>query len=163
VKKLLKSPASWGVLAALGSASLLLGAFGFQYIGGLAPCTFCLWQRWPHALAVLVGLVSLKIQRTWLALLGAASALTSAGIGIFHTGVERKLWAGLQSCSSNLDVSNLSAEAALQAIMTSKVVKCDEVAWSLAGLSMASWNAIFSVGLALLWAKQFRRLRKPSQ
>ena len=161
--KLLKHPASWAVIAAFGSAALLLGAFGFQYIGGLAPCTFCLWQRWPHAFAVLLGLLSLKFHHAGIAALGALSALTSAAIGLFHTGVELKLWAGLQSCSGNLDVSDLTAEQALQAIMTSNVAKCDEVAWSLMGLSMASWNAILSFALAALWVAQLRRLRKSSQ
>lgn len=160
IKVFLKHPASWGIIAALGSAGLLLGAFGFQYIGGLAPCTFCIWQRWPHALAFIVGIFSLKVHRWSLALIGAASAFTSAAIGIYHTGVEKKLWAGLQSCSGNLDISNLSAEAALQAIITSNVAKCDEVAWSMAGLSMASWNAIASTALAILWLLQAQRLRK---
>ena len=41
-------------LAGLGSAAMLAGAFGFQYIGGMAPCQLCLWQRWPHAAAVLI-------------------------------------------------------------------------------------------------------------
>ncbi len=34
---------------------------------------------------------------------------------------------------------------------------CDEVAWSLAGLSMASWNAILSLFLAALWIAALRR------
>src|SRR6185295_8411682 len=38
------------------SALLLTGAFLFQYAGGLAPCEMCIWQRWPHGAAILLGL-----------------------------------------------------------------------------------------------------------
>ena len=41
-------------LASLGSLALLVGAFGFQHLGGLPPCKLCIWQRYPHALAVLI-------------------------------------------------------------------------------------------------------------
>ncbi|MFP4274908.1 MAG: disulfide bond formation protein B, partial [Paracoccaceae bacterium] len=49
------------LLAAGGSAALLAAAFAFQHLGGLAPCTLCLWQRWPHAAAVLLGLAALAL------------------------------------------------------------------------------------------------------
>ncbi|KKN90503.1 hypothetical protein LCGC14_0228720 [marine sediment metagenome] len=146
-----------GLIAGLGSAALLLGALGFEHIGGYAPCTFCLWQRWPHLLAVILGVISLRIRLPWVYIIGALAAATSAVIGIFHTGVERGFWKGLQSCSGNVDLTNVSPERALEIIMTAQVVKCDEVAWQMAGLSMASWNAILSFGLAALWMKAFSR------
>jgi disulfide bond formation protein DsbB len=146
---------SLGVIAGLGSASLLLGALGFEHIGELEPCTFCLWQRWPHLAALIIGLISIRLQSSWIYILGALSAATSAGIGVFHAGVEKGLWKGLQSCSGNVDLSKLSPERALEVIMTAKVVKCDEVAWQMAGLSMASWNAILSSLLAALWIKAY--------
>jgi len=142
-----------GLLAGLGSALLLLGALGFEHIGGYAPCTFCLWQRWPHMLAVISGLISLRLRRPWVHILGAMAAATSGAIAVFHTGVERGFWKGLQSCSGNVDLTNVSPERALEIIMAAKVVKCDEVAWQMAGLSMASWNAFLSFGLAALWIK----------
>lgn len=148
------------LLAAAGSAALLLAALGFQYLGGLAPCVLCIWQRWPHLLAVLAGLLSLRMKRAWVMGIGALSAATSAGIGIFHTGVEMKLWQGLASCSGALDVTQLSAEDALEAIMAAEVVKCDEIAWSLMGLSMASWNALLSAGLAVLWVVAALRAKR---
>ena len=42
------------LLAAAGSAAVLLGAFGFQFLGDLPPCKLCIWQRWPHAAAVVI-------------------------------------------------------------------------------------------------------------
>ncbi|MGH6828530.1 MAG: disulfide bond formation protein B, partial [Rhizomicrobium sp.] len=40
-----------------GAFLLLLGALGFQYIGGIAPCEMCQWQRWAHIGAALAGIV----------------------------------------------------------------------------------------------------------
>ncbi len=138
-------------MAAGGSLALLLGAFAFQYIGGLAPCQLCLWQRWPHAAAVAIGALALAIPGRVLPLLGALAALASAGIGLFHTGVERGWWEGLASCSAGsiagLDVNDLLDPT----VEIAAVVRCDEVAWQMLGLSMASWNALASLCLAVLW------------
>jgi len=76
------------LLATLGSAALLLGAFGFQHLGGYAPCQMCLWQRWPHAAAVLIGAILLLGGPRVLAWFGAAAAAVTGLIGAYHAGVE---------------------------------------------------------------------------
>ncbi len=137
-------------LAAAGSAVLLLGAWGFQYIGGLPPCAMCIWQRYPHAAAVLVaGLTYVLPWRLW-PFVGAAAAATTAGIGLFHTGVERGWWEGPSSCTAG-SVSGLSPEDLMAQIMSAPLVRCDDVVWSMFGLSMASWNALLSTVLVVLW------------
>lgn len=148
-------------LAAGGSAAILLGAFGFQYIGGLAPCELCLWQRWPHGAAILVGAAGLAVGGALLPLLGAAAALTTAGIGVYHTGVERKWWQGPQGCSAgDGGLSGLSGADLLSMDGPVNVVMCDEVVWEMFTLSMASWNAILSLGFALLWLAAVRAGRR---
>lgn len=140
-------------LAAAGSAGMLAGAFAFQYLGGYIPCDLCLWQRWPHAAAVAAGILALLIPPRMLwRFLGLASALTASGLGVFHTGVERGWWTGPTTCSGQGDIGALSPDDLLNQILAAPVVRCTEVTWSLLGLSMASWNAIISLGLALLWA-----------
>jgi disulfide bond formation protein DsbB len=137
------------LLAAFGSAALLIGAYIFQSLG-YAPCQMCLWQRYPHGAAIALGVVFLFAPLLVVPLLGAVAALATAGIGVFHTGVERGWWEGPTSCSGG-DIGDLSPEALLDQIMTAPLVRCDEVAWQLMGLSMASWNAVLSFGLALIW------------
>lgn len=135
-------------LAAGGSFALLAGAFGFQAIG-YPPCEMCLWQRWPHAAAIAIGALALLIWRPAapLLLLGALAAATTGGIGLYHAGVERGWWEGPASCSGaggGLGDDLLSTDIAT-------VVMCDDVVWSLFGLSMASYNALISFALAAVW------------
>lgn len=137
-------------LAAGGSLALLLGAWGFQYIGGMSPCKMCLWQRWPHMAAVPIGILALAAPMAILPIAGAIAAATSGAIGVFHTGVERGWWEGPSSCTSGA-IENLSPEDLLNQIMTAPLVRCDEIAWEMFGLSMASWNAVASFTLAALW------------
>lgn len=147
------------ILASAGSAALLLGAFGFQYIGEMAPCKLCIWQRYPHGAAVVIGAVALAFPLLILPYLGALAALATAGIGAYHTGVERGWWEGPSTCTSG-PIGNLSADELMQQIMSAPLVRCDDVPWEMLGLSMASWNAVASFVLALLWIAAANHMRK---
>ncbi len=147
------------VLAAGGSAALLLGALGFQYIGEMAPCKLCYWQRYPHAAAAGIGLLALIIPGAVLPYLGALAALATSGVGAYHTGVERGWWEGPSTCTSG-PIGGLSPDQLMDQIMAAPLVRCDEVPWEMLSLSMASWNAIASFGLALLWISAANHIRK---
>lgn len=138
------------VLAAGGSALLMLGALGFQHLGDMAPCKLCIWQRYPHVAAIGVGVFALMVPGAFLPLMGMLAALATAAIGGYHTGVERSWWQGPASCTSS-GTSDLSSEELFDQIMTAPLVRCDEVPWEMLGLSMASWNVAASLALAALW------------
>lgn len=148
------------LLAAGGSAAALAAAYAFQYIGGLAPCHLCWLQRYPHFAAVAIGLCALLIPKTILArllpLAGAAAALTTAGYGAYHTGVERHWWPGPTTCTSG-SIANISAKDLLAQIQAAPVVKCDVVAWQMFTLSMATWNMLAALVLVALWLMACRK------
>lgn len=138
-------------LALLGSAAVLLGAFAFQYLGGMQPCTLCIWQRWPHGAAILIGVVALFVPSRMLMVLGAVAVLTSAAIAGFHVGVEQGWWQGLATCSAG-SITGLSVDDLLNPdVAVAAPVRCDAIAWSMWGISMAGWNGIVSVFLAAVW------------
>ncbi|WP_027258962.1 MULTISPECIES: disulfide bond formation protein B [Leisingera] len=147
------------LVAASGSAALLLGALGFQYIGEMPPCKLCYWQRYPHAAAAGIGVLALIIPGALLPYLGALAALATAGVGAFHTGVERGWWEGPSTCTSG-PIGGLSPDQLLDQIMAAPLVQCDQVPWEMLSLSMASWNALASFGLALLWVAAANHTRK---
>ena len=137
--------------ATAGSIALLGGAFVFQLLG-YAPCKMCYWQRWPHALAIFMGALALvqpKFQRG-LAALGACAAGLTGLIGIYHAGVEQKWWEGPTSCTgSGASLENVD----LLSTDIAPIVLCDEIVWSLMGITMAGFNAIFSLVLVTVWIK----------
>lgn len=142
---------SLAFLAGLGSAALLGGALFFQYVVGLAPCQLCVWQRWPHLVAVVIGLLVWFVPAAWVMALGAMAVATSGVLGVYHTGVERGWWEGPTTCSGGADIGSMNPEQLLNHIMAAPVVRCSDVAWEMLGLSMASWNAIASFALAGVW------------
>ena len=146
--------------AALGSAALMLGALAFQHIGGMAPCKLCIWQRYPHVVAIVLGALALAVgnahARLVIILAGAVSAAITAGIGIYHAGVEQGIFEGPTSCTSG-SISDLSADDLLSQIMSAPLVRCDDIPWQLAGISMAGWNAIVSLLLCALWLMALKR------
>lgn len=138
-------------VAMLGSAALLLGALAFQYFGGLIPCVLCIYQRWPHGVAVLAGVLALSLGgRSWLWLGALAAAVTSA-VGFYHAGVELGWFAGLATCTVDT-LQGLNAADLLNTDVTvGAPVRCDAVPWAMAGISMAGWNGILSAALCLVW------------
>jgi disulfide bond formation protein DsbB len=139
------------ILATLLSIALILGAWGFQYIGGMYPCKLCYWQRYGHYAAIVLGLLALLIPTRILLWLGALAAASSSVIAVFHTGVERKWWEGPTTCTGS-DISNLSTDDLFNQIMSAPVIRCDEIPWELFGLSMANYNVAASALIAVLFA-----------
>jgi disulfide bond formation protein DsbB len=147
-------PAAIGRAIALFLPIVLLGgALGSQYLGGLHPCEMCYWQRWPHAAAIVIALLAFTApagsQRSRaLVLLAALAIAISGGIGVYHAGVEAKIFEGFTQCTALPRTTN-SAEL-LKEITHAPLVRCDEVQFRFLGISMAGWNAILSLTGATL-------------
>jgi disulfide bond formation protein DsbB len=135
--------------AVLGSVALLGGAYAFQYWGGLMPCELCYWQRYPHWIVIALGLLSLfvKAPKT-IGLVVSLVLLSAAGLTFYHVGVEYRWWSGPGGCTAALP-DFTSTQQMMQAIIMRPVVRCDEPAWSLFGLSMAVYHGIIAASLAL--------------
>ena len=142
------APRNGLVICALVSAALLVGAFLFEHVGGMAPCSLCIWQRWAH-LSVIAAAASglLVIPPRAALLLTLAAALTSFGLAGYHAGVEWQLWEGPAGCTASL-AAGASAADLVDQLLATPVVRCDDVPWSLFGLSMASWNGILSLDIS---------------
>jgi disulfide bond formation protein DsbB len=150
---------SWPLVGAL-CALLVLGvAHGFESFGGLAPCHLCLQQREVYWVAVAVGLMGWAAGRfvKGKQVIAIASALLcliflyEAGLAAYHAGVEWKLWQGPQTCSgASTGRANI---AAIQGLLGGAAIsgpRCDVAAWRFAGLSMAGWNVLVALVLAVL-------------
>ncbi|MCE2517926.1 MAG: disulfide bond formation protein B [Alphaproteobacteria bacterium] len=149
---MLGSPALSLRLLAAGSGLMLAMAAYFEHILGLHPCTMCYWQRIPHWIAVILGGISLipalpVVTPRHLLVLMALALLVGAGIAGWHSGVELKILPGPTACSGGMALDG-DPSVLLDQLLAAPVVRCDEVPWSLFGLSMASWNGLISLAMA---------------
>ncbi len=141
-------PLALAALLAFLGIGLLLGAFAFEYVGRIKPCELCLGQRLPWPLiAVAAGAAMLGLRPGAPAMLAptafaiaAALALWSAYLAGFHAGVEWKWWPGPTACTGD----GLTTSTGLS-FDPHEIVRCDQIAWSLFGLSLAGYNFLFSL------------------
>lgn len=142
-------------------AALLAGAWGSQLMGGLYPCEMCHWQRWPHYAALVPAAAAFVVPcqhvRRLLVTIAALLIALSGAIGVFHAGVEYHWWQGITACTAPPPRGgDLLAD-----ILSRPMIRCDVAQWSLAGISLAGFNALFSLGgaiaiLSLAWKRKAR-------
>ncbi len=141
------------------SLGALAAALASQYWGDLQPCVLCIYQRYAYLGAAAFGLLGLiagprtGARRAAVALAGLAF-LTGAAIAAFHVGVEQQWWRGTAGCHAPAFDPNASIAELRKQLLETRFVPCDEVPWSLFGISMAGYNVLASLGLALtsFWA-----------
>ncbi len=169
INDLLASPRA--VFAVLFAASVLaLGtALVSQYWGGLAPCVLCIAQRYPYAIVIGLSGVGFGLARQGrvapvifgtLAALSALALLADAGIAVYHVGVEQRWWVGSAGCVGATGAATV--EAVRAQILAAPIVRCDQVAWSLFGISMAGYNVAAAAGLGAFAAAAAFRLMNPT-
>ena len=146
-------PETLAMALGLLSAVLLIGALAFHYLASLPPCELCVWQRWPHLAAAVIGLlggwtVSRQARRHQLgaplAFVTAVLVGISGIIAAYHAGVEWHWWPGPSQCTGSAFHPGGTLD------LNAPVVMCDHAAWRLFGLSLAGYNAIISLGAAIV-------------
>lgn len=139
----------WPLLTALASGALLAGAHAFETFGGLHPCALCLKQREWHWGILALSIVMLIVLRLrpgfsrWGVMLIGLALLGSAAMGAYHVAVEQH-WITAQ-CETSGAGDSLTFDPNAELVVPS----CDQIAWSMLGISMAGYNAIVSLLLAL--------------
>lgn len=144
------------LIAAIGL--LMLGAaLAFQYWGVLEPCNLCIEQRKAWAGAIVLATLALfaegksriAVALALLALAGIA-VLIGAGVAAFHVGVEQQWWAGTKACGMGFNGFSQGGVADLrEQLLNRPMVRCDQVAWSMLGISMAGWNGLIALAAGI--------------
>ena len=138
------------LFAGIAATLILASAFAFQ-LAGYHPCEMCWWQRYPYMAIMAIALVAKAaptLPRKPILLLLALLFAVDAGLAFFHAGVEQRGWEGITTCSGMVSVTD-NVNDALAAIMDAPLIRCDEIAWSLFGISMAGYNFILASALTL--------------
>jgi disulfide bond formation protein DsbB len=133
------------LLLALISAVVLFAALGLQYLGGLAPCHLCVLQRWPYVVLIVLGLVGWRWQPRPVLGLSIFGLLVGAGLAAYHFGIEQGWWVLPESCIAGGSAQSLEE---LKRMLAEAAPTCDQVRFTLLGLTLAGWNFLTSVALA---------------
>lgn len=152
------------LMLSLASALVLAVVYYFQYGLGYAPCTLCHWQRVPYfaALALFIppviwGHAALRP----VLIIGACLFFANALIAGYHMGIEWKWWTGPMTCTGGQLPAD--PQAALEQILNTSLIRCDEIPWSFLGLSMAGWNMLIAAGLGIYAIAAILGLRTATQ
>jgi disulfide bond formation protein DsbB len=153
-----------GRTIAILSALALAAALGIEHIGGIAPCPLCLDQRIAYYAAIPLGLLAFALaqgrmqwSRAVLALLAAGFAV-NAGLGVYHAGIEWGWWQGPTACAGAGSIATNPADL-LKSLEQARVVRCDEAALRVFGLSLAGYSAMLSAALAIVAALSLAKTR----
>jgi disulfide bond formation protein DsbB len=149
------APLVAALVVAVVGALTIAGAWFFELVVKLKPCPMCLEQRWPYyigiPLALIVALAAWKKAPRGVVMLGlvalACLMLWGAYMGAFHAGVEWKWWAGPTECTGTPEFGGPGG--LLNRLQTINITRCDEAAWRFLGISLAGYNALISLGLAI--------------
>ena len=159
------TPRTFAGFVLMASAAVLGTALLSQYWGGLRPCELCLLQRWPWDAAIAIALVALlagaRPALPWVALILAGVFALSVAFAFYHVGVEQHWFAGPSACTVSSGGAMTLEEMKRQILGTAPVL-CDQVQWSLLGVSLAGWNLVASLGMAAVCFSVFVRTRRPA-
>ena len=160
--------AHWGLFFLVAASATLGSALFFQYALGYAPCELCYYQRYPYMLVIAISAIafvtrnrhdiSLKRAARGFLIMIIALLFLDAAIALFHVGVGQKWWEGLSTCTANFDAGPTSAEL-LDTILNANAIRCDEPQWTLLGVSMAGYNFLIALGLAIFGVYTYERTK----
>lgn len=138
----------------------LSASFYFQYVLGLTPCPLCLMQR--ACLFLLLLVMGLSFRTVKRAHYMSLMQIIFAAAGLFFAG--RQLWlqslpaSDMPACMPGLDVLiHYFPWKTIARTLFLGTGDCAEVSWSLWGISMPGWCALYfswmlSAGVYLFWS-----------
>ena len=134
----------WFYLVALFSVVALASAFIAEFYFYLSPCEMCLKQREPYYI-IISGFIIIRMlkwqDRIWFYLGVQIISIYGLFYSIWHVGIENKLLSGPAGCSDGLNITNNASDLKEQ-ILSKPVISCEDIAWSIFGLSAATFNSL---------------------
>ena len=152
------NPATMASLAIMAiAAATLAGAWFFQLVLEILPCPMCLEQRYAYyfvvPFAALVAIAAARGAPRGVVLAGLAilalAALSNVVFGTYHAGVEWKFWQGPTDCTGPVTGFG-KAGSLFDNLDKVKIVRCDEVQFRFLGISLAGYNALISLLMAVI-------------
>ena len=133
------------MLLGLAALAALAVALALQYLGGLEPCPLCIKQRYPYLALMAASALGLGLGRpkTFL-MLAALILIFEIGLAGYHVGIEQGWFALPTSCAALAPATTIDQ---LREQLQAAPARCDQVQFTLLGLSLSAWNGIYALAL----------------
>ena len=142
----------WFWIISILSITAISSALIAEYIFNLEPCSMCLKQRHPYyfifVIFILFGVIR-KFPRIWFYLGVLLASIYGLFYSIWHVGIEQNILTGPTSCSGRLNTSN-SVENLKEQIIGKAVINCEDILWSIYGISAATINTFLLLLIFIL-------------
>jgi disulfide bond formation protein DsbB len=155
------------LFSAIAAAFALGIALASEHWGGLVPCAFCLLERWPYRVAILLGLIATVVPprwARWILWLLVLTIAAGAAMAVVHVGVEQHFWPDPIPACAMPRFTGGSIAARLAEMPARPAKPCEDPTYLIPGLpiSMAAMNLIYAVAFAVLLAVFLCRERRPA-
>ena len=131
------------------SSIIIVSAYILEYIYNFPPCKLCIYQRIPYFLILFVCATSFLMEYRNIHFYAIFFFFFSSFlIASFHSLVERGLIEYNSGCSSSINDFE-SIEDLRNHLESVALTKCDEIIFSIMGLSLANINSLISFSLVL--------------
>lgn len=137
------------------SISPLIIAYISEYYFDYKPCKLCIYQRLIYFIMIILCFLSIKFikhqkkQKISIFLLVTITFFEFLVAG-YHSGIEAKIFSLPSGCKSNNSIDyNQTTESLAQILKDNSFASCDVPTAFFLGMSMASWNAIYSLFLLI--------------
>ena len=134
----------WAIIAFLLSVFAISSALAVEYIFDILPCQMCLNQRYPYYFIIITFTLCYffnKMSNIWLYIVTELAVLYGLFYSLWHVGIEKNLLTGPSSCSGKFKEVN-SIDNLKEQILDQAIISCNEVTWSILGLSAATLNSL---------------------
>ena len=134
----------WGIIFFFLSVIAISSALIAEYIFHILPCQMCLNQRYPYYFIISIFIIFYFINKTssiWLYIFTELAILYGLFYSVWHVGIEQNFLSSPSSCSYKLEEGN-SVSDLKEAILNQAVINCNEISWSMLGLSAATLNSL---------------------
>jgi len=142
---------NWILFILIFSIASITIAYIAEFIYGILPCKMCLYQRYIYYILIIVSIfyIFLNKNKKYYFLLVGIVLLVGIIISLWHLGIENKIIPGPSGCS--IDMQNVSDQKDLKKlIIENPVVSCNQVNWSIFGISFVFINFIMQLALFVI-------------
>ena len=124
----------------------LASAFFIEHGLGYQPCNLCIYERIPYLMAIIIILLNYKFidHEKFFILLLFLVFLSATILSLYHLGIEQGFVKESLVCDLKKGSDLLSKEGILKQLQE-KNISCKDVTFKIMGLSLTSYNIVFSL------------------